>query len=150
MKGTRYTADTITDNALDELYQRVARAEEEADAAVAAAARLTTLVGQRSERAERATEKQRRRAEIAESELHTLRSGLRANGADPTNIQNLWAQIRLRNRQWHAAKRECDQNAAAIERARALATRWAVLRTHGSAAAELRAALDERKEQSAP
>lgn len=35
---------------------------------------------------------------------------------------------------------------AAIARARALASRWAVLRTHGSAATELRAALDEPKE----
>ncbi|MEW2127081.1 hypothetical protein AB0891_25515 [Streptomyces sp. NPDC007259] len=32
---------------------------------------------------------------------------------------------------------------AALDRARALATRWAILRTHGSAATELRAALDQ-------
>ncbi|WP_326730257.1 hypothetical protein [Streptomyces phaeochromogenes] len=60
----------------------------------------------REETAEQAAEEQRRRADIFETELRTLRAGLRANGADPTQIQNLWAQIRLRNRQWAEAKRE--------------------------------------------
>ena len=58
------------------------------------------------------------RAEQAELELRVLRSGLRANGADPTQIQNLWAQIRLRNRQWRDAKRERDEAQAAFERVR--------------------------------
>lgn len=102
----RYTADTINDDALTALYERVATAEQEAEDSVAAAARLTTLVGKRSERAERDAEKQRRRADIAETELRTLRAGLRANGADPTQLQNLWAQISLRNRQWRETKRE--------------------------------------------
>lgn len=48
----------------------------------------------------------RERAESAETELRTLRCGLRAAGADPTQIQNLWAQLRVRNRQWAEAKRE--------------------------------------------
>ncbi|MGW4388224.1 hypothetical protein [Streptomyces sp. NPDC004685] len=113
MSEQRHTADTITDDDLDALYARVAMAEHEADSAVAAAAHLTTLVGKRSERAERAAKKQRRRADLAENELHVLRSGLRANGADPTQIQNLWAQIRLRNKQWREAK-------TAIERVRRL------------------------------
>ncbi|MFM9566140.1 coiled-coil domain-containing protein [Streptomyces turgidiscabies] len=47
-----------------------------------------------------------RRAESAERDLRTLRTGLRAAGGDPTQIQNLWAQLRLRNRQWAEAKRE--------------------------------------------
>lgn len=106
------TAETITSDQLNALYDRLAEAEQEADDSVAAAARLTTLVGKRSERAERAAEKQRRRADIAETELRVLRSGLRANGADPTQIQNLWAQIRLRNRQW----REAEQRAEAASR----------------------------------
>ncbi|MEU6229962.1 hypothetical protein [Streptomyces sp. NPDC047042] len=46
------------------------------------------------------------RAEAAERDLRTLRTGLRASGGDPTQIQNLWAQLRLRNRQWAEAKRE--------------------------------------------
>lgn len=54
------------------------------------------------------------RADAAERDLRVLRAGLRANGADPTQIQNLWAQIRLRNRQWRDAKRERDQQAAVL------------------------------------
>lgn len=48
------------------------------------------------------------RAEAAERDLRILRSGLRANGADPTQIQNLWAQIRMRNGQWRHEKRRAD------------------------------------------
>jgi hypothetical protein len=107
----RHTADTITDDALDALYEQLAAAEQEADAATAAAAQLTTLVGKRSERSERAAKRQRLRADLAETELRTLRAGLRANGADPTQIQNLWAQISLRNRQW----REEKQRAGGVE-----------------------------------
>lgn len=39
---------------------------------------------------------------------------------------------------------------SAVKRALRLATRWAVLRTHGSAATELRAALAEPKESTTP
>lgn len=46
----------------------------------------------------------RLRAEIAETELRTLRAGIRSLGGDPTTIQNLWAQLRMRNRQWMEAK----------------------------------------------
>ncbi|PNG17596.1 hypothetical protein [Streptomyces cahuitamycinicus] len=79
--------------------------------------RVAHETSNRSE-AERASAVQR--ANIFETELRVLRAGLRANGADPTQIQNLWAQIRLRNRQWRDAKRERDQAQAAIERVRAL------------------------------
>lgn len=105
----RLTASTINDEQLDALYERLAKAEQEADASVAAAATLTALVGKRSERAERDAEKQARRAKIFETELRTLRAGLRANGADPTQLQNLWAQISLRNRQWREEKKRADQ-----------------------------------------
>ncbi|MEL3944843.1 hypothetical protein [Streptomyces sp. LNU-CPARS28] len=120
MTEPRHTADTITDDELDALYERLAKAEHEADAAVAAAAQLTTLVGKRSEKAEKTAKAQRQRADIAETELHVLRSGLRANGADPTQIQNLWAQIRLRNRQWREEKQRASTAEATIERVRAL------------------------------
>ncbi|WP_330435764.1 hypothetical protein OIC43_36920 [Streptomyces sp. NBC_00825] len=43
--------------------------------------------------------------------------------------------------QWRT---RAEQAEAAIERVRALATQWAVLRTYGSAATELRAALEEQ------
>lgn len=105
----RPTASTVTDAELDELYERLAKAEQDADASIAAAAQLTTLVGKRSEKAAKAAEAQRQRADIAETELRVLRSGLRANGADPTQIQNLWAQIRLRNRQWREEKQRAEQ-----------------------------------------
>lgn len=116
----RHTVSTINDDDLDELYDRLQKAEQEADATATAAAHLTTLIGKRAERAEKAAEKQRRRADIAETELRTLRAGLRANGADPTQLQNLWAQIRLRNRQWREAKQRADRAEAAIARARAV------------------------------
>lgn len=109
--GVRHTASTINDAQLDALYARLDAAEQETEATTAAAAHLTILMGKRSEKAERAAKTQRQRADIAERELHVLRSGLRANGADPTQIQNLWAQIKLRNRQWREAK-------AVIERVR--------------------------------
>lgn len=71
------------------------------------------------------------RADTAERELRVLRSGLRANGADPTQIQNLWAQIRLRNRQWRDAKRERDEAQAAIDRVRHLVTATAATTAAG-------------------
>lgn len=46
------------------------------------------------------------------------------------------------------AEERADKAEAAIDRARKLASRWAVLRAYGSAATELRAALDEQPEQS--
>ncbi|CAM5237711.1 hypothetical protein [Streptomyces griseomycini] len=52
------------------------------------------------------------RAKLAEGELRTLRTAVRALGGDPTQVQNLWAQLRLRNRQWADAKRERDRYAA--------------------------------------
>ncbi|MFF3127229.1 hypothetical protein ACFVRD_34110 [Streptomyces sp. NPDC057908] len=120
----RIPLSDLTADTLDQLYARLNAAEQEAEATAAAAAHLTTLVGKRAEKAERSAEKQRRRAKSAETELHVLRSGLRANGADPTQIQNLWAQIRLRNGQWREAKQRAEQAEAAIERVRNLAAVW--------------------------
>lgn len=120
----RKTLDQLTSDELDQLYDRVAKAEEEADTSVAAAAHLTTLVGKRSERSERSAKEQRRRADIFETELRVLRAGLRANGADPTQIQNLWAQIRLRNGQWREEKQRAECAEAAVARVRALHRDW--------------------------
>ncbi|MGW3711365.1 hypothetical protein ACWDN6_14605 [Streptomyces albogriseolus] len=49
------------------------------------------------------------RAKIAEAELRTLRTGIRAIGGDPTTIQNLWAQLRSRTRQWRDEKQRAAQ-----------------------------------------
>ncbi|WP_405960782.1 hypothetical protein OG235_27855 [Streptomyces sp. NBC_00024] len=119
----RIRLDDLTSNDLDALYDRLAQAEQEANDSVAAATRLTVLVGKRAEKAEKAAKNQRRRADIAETELRVLRAGLRANGADPTQIQNLWAQIRLRNRQWRDEKQRADHAEAANDRIRRLAAR---------------------------
>ncbi|NUS86339.1 MAG: hypothetical protein HOY75_27360 [Streptomyces sp.] len=145
----RLTVDTITSDQLDALYDRLATAEKEADESVAAASRLAVLVGKRTEKAEKAAKSQRYRAEIAETELRTLRAGLRAIGADPTQIQNLWAQISLRNRQWRDEK----QRVAAVT---ALRERWvqagppplgtSINREWDKRLAELDAALAEPKE----
>jgi hypothetical protein len=89
--------------------------------------------------------------EAAERDLRTLRAGLRANGADPTQLQNLWAQISLRNRQWRDTKRELAEAQAAIERVREVTARrladdecskW---ERHGyhSALSDVRRALDD-------
>ncbi|UUU21691.1 hypothetical protein [Streptomyces sp. DSM 40750] len=145
----RLTVDTINSDQLDALYDRLAKAEQEADDSVAAASRLAVLVGKRSEKAEKAAKRQSFRADIAETELRTLRAGLRANGADPTQIQNLWAQISLRNRQWRVEKQRA-------EAADALYEQWvkagppplgtSVSRWWDARLIELRAALDEPKE----
>ena len=121
MTEPRIPLDDLTGDQLDALYNRIAAAEQEADTSIAAAAHLTTLVGKRSEKAEKAAKAQRQRAGIAEAELRTLRAGLRANGADPTQIQNLWAQISMRNRQWRHEKQRAEQAEAAIERVKDLA-----------------------------
>ncbi|MGW3511195.1 hypothetical protein [Streptomyces sp. NPDC000994] len=74
-----------------------------------------------SNEAEQARAAAEQRADLAEGDVRTLRAGLRANGADPTQIQNLWAQIRLRNRQWREAKQRAEQaEAAAADLAQAL------------------------------
>ncbi|MFE5967110.1 hypothetical protein [Streptomyces sp. NPDC056463] len=140
----RIPLDELTSDALDALYAELAAAHREADEAITAAAHLTRLIGKRSEKAEKSAEKQRFRADIAERELRTLRAGLRANGADPTQIQNLWAQIHLRNRQWREEKQRADQTQAAIERVRAYLER----RAHNVAVApiDVLAVLDETKE----
>lgn len=46
------------------------------------------------------------RAKIAEAELEALRGGVREWGADPTNLQNMYAQLAMRTRQWDGTKAE--------------------------------------------
>ena len=54
--------------------------------------------------------------EYAQAELDTLREGLRNVGADPTNLQNLQAQLSSRTRQWKDATAELEQLRAARDR----------------------------------
>jgi hypothetical protein len=46
------------------------------------------------------------RAESAEAELAALRGGIREWGVDPTNLQNMYAQLSMRTRQWLETKDE--------------------------------------------
>jgi hypothetical protein len=82
---------------------------------------------ERSRKAERAADllaDSHRRAEIAETELRTLRDGIRELGGDPTQIQNLWAQLTLTSRQRGEEMARADRAQAAIVRVRA-AVQWA-------------------------
>jgi hypothetical protein len=56
----------------------------------------------------------KRQAEIAEAELAALRGGIRELDGDPTQVQNLYAQLSLRNNQWRQAKAERDRHAELI------------------------------------
>ncbi|MGW3166958.1 hypothetical protein ACWC9Q_29690 [Streptomyces sp. NPDC001142] len=60
------------------------------------------------DQAQRAADAERR-ADAAHAELRTLRAGIRSLGGDPTTIQNLWAQLRMRTRQWREAKAALDR-----------------------------------------
>ncbi|MFJ8144663.1 hypothetical protein ACIQ6R_06260 [Streptomyces sp. NPDC096048] len=112
--------------ALELAKERARKAERAADLLADAhrraeqAEELLSIAHETSNRSETERARAVQRADIAETELRVLRAGLRANGADPTQIQNLWAQIRLRNRQWRDAKGERDQAQAALERVRAM------------------------------
>jgi hypothetical protein len=64
------------------------------------------------------------RAETAETELRTLRDGIRELGGDPTQIQNLWAQLTLTSRQRGEEMARADRAQAALDRVRA-AAKWA-------------------------
>ncbi|MGW2379285.1 hypothetical protein [Streptomyces sp. NPDC001658] len=127
---TRHVASEITEAnqwraGRNTMKQRGEEIERDRDDLAARNAELRELLGHenkraddaidREETAEQAAEEQRRRADIFETELRVLRTGLRANGADPTQIQNLWAQIRLRNRQWRETKRELRLTRSMLE-----------------------------------
>lgn len=62
-----------------------------------------------SKKAINAVQAAHRRAEIAEAELEALRGGVREWGADPTNLQNMYAQLASRTRQWKDAQARLDR-----------------------------------------
>ena len=105
----------LTADEAQALTQHVATEITEANAARRKAELADSVTAETKRLLERRTKTLRQRAKIAEAELRTLRAGLRANGADPTQIQNLWAQIRLRNRQWREAKREAAVTRSMLE-----------------------------------
>lgn len=56
------------------------------------------------------------RAEIAEAELAALRGGVREWGADPKNLQNMYAQLSMRTKQWRETKAELAAAQATVAR----------------------------------
>ena len=76
-----------------------------ADLAAVIAVRVAAYVGREGlPPPDEETKQLRFRAEIAETELATLRGGIRELGGDPTQVQNLYAQLRVRTGQWKAAR----------------------------------------------
>ncbi|MFJ2780251.1 hypothetical protein [Kitasatospora sp. NPDC087315] len=59
------------------------------------------------------------RTDIADAELATLRTAVRDLGGGPVQVQNLYAQLNLRTRQWTEAKAELDARDAENARLRA-------------------------------
>lgn len=94
---------------MDEQAERASRAEQEL---AAVRATLETLTAQ-SATALVKRDQAKQRARIAEAELEALRGGLREIGGDPTQVQNLYAQLSSRTRQWKELQAEQAVNDAA-------------------------------------
>lgn len=73
----------------------------------------------RADKAVAAVRSAHTRAEIAEAELAALRGGVREWGADPKNLQNMYAQLSSRTQQWRETKAELAATAATISRVEA-------------------------------
>ncbi|WP_329615639.1 hypothetical protein OG244_23280 [Streptomyces brevispora] len=80
------------------------------------------------------------------AEHDQLAAGINALYAALTDADEDAAEAREHNERTCEAATRADRAEAAIERVRQLATQWAVLRTYGSAATELRAALDQAQQ----
>ncbi|MFJ5070212.1 hypothetical protein ACIQC7_27765 [Kitasatospora sp. NPDC088556] len=59
------------------------------------------------------------RTDIADAELRTLRAAVRDGRGDPVQVQNLYAQLNLRTRQWKRAQAGLDARDAENTRLRA-------------------------------
>jgi DNA repair ATPase RecN len=84
-----------------------------------AALKAATAAIRKSDKAIKGVRSAHTRAEIAEAELAALRGGIREWGADPTNLQNMYAQLSSRTRQWKETKSELAATQALIARAQA-------------------------------
>jgi hypothetical protein len=71
--------------------------------------RLCREQRQRAEQAEERLAGVERRANIAEGELATLREGIRETGGDPTQVQNVYAQIRMWRNSAQRANHKADR-----------------------------------------
>jgi hypothetical protein len=146
MTEVRHTVDTITDDALDALYDRIAelekqtntdvqvmeKADQETDALADVMRRYKTWGEQQHERAEAATRVGIRYMIAAERYEAAWRSARHRAAVLSSEVTRRAPLL--------------GQSQAALARVHALATQWAVLRTYGSAATELRTALAEPTE----
>jgi hypothetical protein len=126
--------------------QFVAHAREDIPLLLAEIDRLTTTLDvtiQRCATALAKRDKHKQGARIANAELDALREGLREIGGDPTQVQNLYAQLSSRTSQWKAAQAQADA-------ARAFADEMGDYCSYGNIAAEYARRLRERLDQAQP
>ncbi|MFD7224810.1 hypothetical protein [Streptomyces sp. NPDC059883] len=123
MTDIRYTADSITDDALDSLYALADQLRRDCQSYADLASG-----------AERTRQFHKEDADRYEDELRSQLTSAE---------EGITAAIRQRKQ----AEERATRAEAAIERAKKLATRWVVLRAYGSAATELRAALASAAEE---
>jgi chromosome segregation ATPase len=140
MQHRAVTAEAVTAETKRLMERRTTTLRERAEQAED----LLRAAHQCSNEAERQRADAEQRASIAETELATLREGIRQCGGDPTSVQNVYAQLQSRTRQWRDAEQRAEAAArvgvrhmAAAERYEA-AWRSARRRARGWAAEEQR------------
>ncbi|MFF8716192.1 hypothetical protein ACF07T_32875 [Streptomyces sp. NPDC015184] len=125
----RIRLDDLTDNQLDALYDQRDSARRMLDPAdLRLVDEMLSTVDEYRTRAEQ--------AERDAARFHAAWHSARLRAQREASHSRV---CRISRNGW---RRRAKQDEAAIVRVRALATQWAVLRNHGSAATELRAALD--------
>jgi chromosome segregation ATPase len=105
----------MTDDDLDRLHRELDRLRAELDAAK----QFARSCAKDTEKALKRQTRAKLHADLLQAELDTLREGIRELGGDPTQVQNLWVQIRLRNRQWRDEQQRAERVEAALDRVRA-------------------------------
>jgi chromosome segregation ATPase len=140
MQHRAVTAEAVTAETKRLMERRTTTLRERAEQAED----LLRAAHQCSNEAERQRADAEQRASIAETELATLREGIRQCGGDPTSVQNVYAQLQSHTRQWRDAEQRAEAAArvgvrhmAAAERYEA-AWRSARRRARGWAAEEQR------------
>ncbi|MFB7866977.1 hypothetical protein [Streptomyces sp. NPDC056069] len=139
---------------LEAATARAEKAEAERDQLARDADRLfkhSTEVLGRAERAEAERDRYRSCWNSARDRAQALSEGTLRHVADRDTwmgwAKKAEAQLAALKRAHVALATQAGKDQASVSRARALASRWGVLRAYGSAATELRAALDEQQEQ---
>jgi hypothetical protein len=143
----RHTVGTITSDALDQLYAERDEARAAADRYLADGTKAVERLHWRAYNAEqRAEQAEAALAEARQWARHGYEIGQRHcgwsdHGVAPTWLTEGWPRVIDSCEHLQHLTRAEDT----IARARRLASDWAVLRTHGGAAYELRAALEPQE-----